>query len=221
MSFKLFGTRVVLGTGALFLLAILGFWGYRPSLGSAALSIAAMFALGGFLSLLIHEFMHVAVARIFKIKCPQISVMLFGMGAHLESTGKKPKETLAISFAGPFTSFVLAIVFSFVAGFVTSASPLWVVFAMLVQLNMILTIFNILPLFPLDGGRVFHSLAWIVTRDRRKGLVAAVYVSRACILLGIAYLLASGATMFSLLWLGMIAFFLWQAGTAELRHSAE
>ncbi|MEX2144808.1 MAG: M50 family metallopeptidase [Candidatus Spechtbacterales bacterium] len=219
MKLRVFGTEIYLGLGAVFLLAIFALFGFN-FLGDV-LSVI-IFSILAFLCLFIHEFSHVLAGRMFGIPCRRITVWFFGMGAHLVSMGKSPKEAFLIGVAGPLTSFALAAFFLLVL-----ASGLPIPFALanilsvLVLLNIVLGIFNILPLFPTDGGRVAHSVFWFFTKDRVKGIYLAVYLSKILIVVAMLYLVANailyGMGFFSLLWYGFIAWFLWSAGTAELR----
>ncbi|MEX0877962.1 MAG: site-2 protease family protein [Candidatus Spechtbacterales bacterium] len=216
MRFRLFGTDIVAGFDALFLMGIFAWWGMGVITSMVGVGV---FALLAFLSLLTHEFMHVFTGRMFKIPCRQIRVMFLGMGAHLEHMGKKPFQAFLIGFSGPLASFALVGLILLSDHFFDIPGIAIPVLQLLLYFNFIVGVFNILPLFPLDGGRVFHSIAWAVTKDRHKGLVAAVSVSHAFIVFGLGYLVFAGVNMFSLIWFSIIAFFLWQAGTAELINS--
>jgi len=215
---RVFGTDVHIGLGAIFLLMIFALFG--SSFLSDPFSIA-VFSLLALLCLFAHEFAHVLAGRIFGISCPRISVWLFGMGAHLDSMGKNPKEMFVVSAVGPLTSFSLALFFVLALGSVPIPLMLAQIFAALVFLNVILGIFNILPLFPLDGGRVAHSIFWFFTKSKIKSAVYAVRLSKTLIVLLLAYLasgvIIAGVSPFSLLWPGFLAWLLWNMASAELQ----
>lgn len=216
MKFRIFKTEVRIGLSALVLLLIFTLW------GSAAISSVyglAIFVVGAFLSLMTHEFAHVFAARAVGVKCDKVTVFLLGAAAHLEEEAKRPRDMLFIAVVGPLTSFLLAAVF-----FVTLAvaQPLGIVFellGLLALLNFVLGVFNILPLFPLDGGRLAHSVAWAVTKDKSHGLKVAVYISRFLIVTLLVTHFVFHRSILGLLWPLLIAWFLWAAGSAELKYA--
>lgn len=125
------------------------------------LAIIAM--LGFFSSLLLHELAHSVVARRFGVRIKGITLFLFGGVAELEKEPQSPKAELWIALAGPAMSLFLSIAFSLLIiliSAVSQAAALPTVLGYLVTVNLIIAIFNLIPAFPLDGGRVLRAYLW-------------------------------------------------------------
>ncbi len=153
----------------LLLLAFFAFIGYGAS-GSplgALTAIVAIVAL--FLCVLLHEFGHSLVAQRLGIGIHSITLLPIGGVSNLESLPEKPADEVKISVAGPLVSVVLALFF-FGVGVLLGAVPrvpadpftgfgsVGQFFFYLAFLNIILAVFNLLPAFPLDGGRILRGL---------------------------------------------------------------
>jgi Zn-dependent protease/CBS domain-containing protein len=131
-------------------------------------------AMGLFLSILIHEFCHAVVGRSFQMKIDRITLFLFGGVAHLDDEPPSPKAEFWMAIAGPIASVVLA--FSFFGLYVLATGQAWppllqAALSYLASINIVVAIFNMLPGFPLDGGRVLRAAIWqfkgnIVTATR-------------------------------------------------------
>ena len=125
--------------------------------------MAAVGAAGLFMSIILHELGHSLVARRFGLPIKSITLFVFGGVADMEEEPANAKVELLMALAGPATSIILSLAF-FGAAFVFAPSegisPLQGVLIYLAWLNGILAAFNLLPAFPLDGGRVFRALLW-------------------------------------------------------------
>lgn len=155
-----------------FLIAALITWslatGYFPFVvpeGSIAayvmMALAAMLLFFG--SLLLHELAHAVVARRFGMKIKGITLFLFGGVAELGAEPETAKIELWVALAGPAMSFVLAALFWFsglIALRLEVPEPASAIFGYLALINLVLALFNLLPAFPLDGGRVLRALLW-------------------------------------------------------------
>ena len=137
--------------------------GYMPYL------LGAVVAIGLFGGVLVHELAHSLVARKKGIKINSITLMIFGGIASMEEGVPDPKAELPMALVGPLTSLAVGLVCSalvFVVPAITSNPPvagvLIFVFGYLGVLNIILCVFNLLPAFPMDGGRVLR--AWLAKR---------------------------------------------------------
>ena len=175
-----------------------------------------------FASAFIHELAHSLVARMNNVKIKKITLFLFGGMSELFEEPQNAEVEFKIALAGPATSVVLAIVFlvlwrifdrytSFTAGIAVVST--------LFQVNMILAIFNLLPGFPLDGGRIIRSLIWALNKDidtaTRIATSLGQIVSFFIIVFGIIQIILLG--MWSGLWLILIGLFLIQtAGQSYL-----
>lgn len=121
-----------------------------------------------FASLLAHELSHSVVARRRGVEVEGITLFVFGGMARTKGEARNPTDELAIAGVGPLCSFVLALAFGVGAWAGTALgvpAPVPVVAGYLAFLNFILAAFNLLPGFPLDGGRLFRALVWKSTGD--------------------------------------------------------
>lgn len=130
------------------------------------LGIVAM--LGMFASLILHELSHSLVARSYGLKVGGITLFIFGGVAELEEEPHDPKSEFLIAIAGPLMSLVLAGLFFVASGETdggTGASLAGALFGYLALINLVLAVFNLVPAFPLDGGRMLRAVIWGLTRD--------------------------------------------------------
>lgn len=131
-----------------------------------ALSVVAM--LGLFASLILHELSHSLVARQFGLKVGGITLFVFGGVAELEHEPRNPESEFWIAIAGPAMSFTLSAI-AYAGSIVFNGSdvskPLTEVLAYLALINLILAVFNLVPAFPLDGGRVLRAALWHFKKD--------------------------------------------------------
>lgn len=166
-----------------------------------------------FVSVLIHELSHslVAIAQGEKVK--SITLFILGGVAQISEEPKQPVQEFFMALVGPLTSFgigVMALVLSFVLKGVSE--PLGAVVSYLALINIILAVFNLLPGFPMDGGRVFRSIIWKVTGDLRKATKIASRVGQGfaffLIFAGILQVLGGSPSGF---WLVFVGWFLHSA----------
>jgi Zn-dependent protease/predicted transcriptional regulator len=135
-----------------------------------------------FASLLAHELAHSLMAQRFGIRVPRITLFLFGGMAEIESEARNPKEEFAIAVVGPLMSLALGVMFTALAvmamgeasmaqlaedpeAAMAGLSPAVTACIWLGSVNVLLAVFNMVPGFPLDGGRVFRALIWWLTGD--------------------------------------------------------
>lgn len=127
------------------------------------LVMAAAATLLFFASLLLHELAHSVVARRFGVSVGGITLFLFGGVAELEAEPHSPKAEFLIAIAGPVMSVGLSISFLFLAWISPYVGGLLFVaqvFSYLATINLILAVFNLVPAFPLDGGRMLRAFLW-------------------------------------------------------------
>ncbi|OPX19093.1 MAG: site-2 protease family protein [Desulfobacca sp. 4484_104] len=120
-------------------------------------------ALGLFLSIVVHEFSHSLVARGYGIPITGITLFIFGGVAEMEEEPSSPRAEFMMAIVGPITSIIIGVIFYGIHqyGLISGWSvPVNGVIAYLGLINVILAAFNILPAFPLDGGRVLRSILW-------------------------------------------------------------
>jgi Zn-dependent protease/CBS domain-containing protein len=148
----------------------------------AAASVVLFFA-----SIIIHELAHSLVARAYKIPVRSITLFILGGVAQITREAAKPLHELLMAAAGPLTSFALSFGF-FGVWFALGAQddrPVDYVLVWLALMNAILGVFNMLPAFPMDGGRVFRALAWMVTGNYNRATSIAAWTGRGFAFAGI------------------------------------
>jgi Zn-dependent protease/CBS domain-containing protein len=145
----------------LLLIGWLGF-GYYTAGGSAEAASRVLFILLLFLCVVLHEFGHALAAKSFGINTPDITLLPIGGVARLERMPEEPKQELIIALAGPAVNVVIALGLLIAIDWrgaadssVVEASTLP---AKLLAINVMLVLFNLLPAFPMDGGRVLRAL---------------------------------------------------------------
>jgi len=173
-------------------------------------------------SILAHEFSHAVVARLSGVRVPAITLFLFGGVSHMEDEAASPGQELRIAAVGPLASFALAGVFAGVHAVMPGAGESLAagVVLYLAWINAALGVFNLLPGFPLDGGRVLRALAWWRTGSIRRATRIAADAGKG---LAIGLMVLGGLQIFAgaLLggvWLILIGMFL--RGTAEAGYQS-
>lgn len=176
-----------------------------------------------FASLLAHELSHSLVARAKGIPVEGITLFIFGGMARTKTESETPGDEFQIAGVGPLSSLLIGAMFGAVWWFgedVGLSVPVVAVAAYLGFLNVVLAVFNLLPGFPLDGGRLFRAVVWKVTGDLTK---ATRYASTGGRWLGYAliawglYRLFAGEAMAGL-WLIFIGWFLRNAAAMGLKQ---
>ncbi|TNE41003.1 MAG: site-2 protease family protein [Alphaproteobacteria bacterium] len=133
-------------------------------------------AMGLFVSIVLHELSHSVVARGFGMKIRGITLFIFGGVAELQDEPPSAVAEFFVAIAGPLASFALAFLFSWLSGAggeASAANPANLVAGYLGLINLVLAMFNLLPAFPLDGGRVFRAALWFFRGDMRSATLTA------------------------------------------------
>ncbi len=120
-----------------------------------------------FFSVLAHEFAHSLVAKLHKIKVRDITLFFFGGVAQIEEDKFSPEIELKVALAGPIFSLILGLIFWVILINVQQVYIVAITFY-LFRINLLLAGFNLVPGYPLDGGRVFRALVWGFTKDLKK-----------------------------------------------------
>jgi len=166
-------------------------------------------ALAFFTCIVLHELGHALVARAVGIPIRGITLFLFGGVAEMENEPPSPSSEFLMAIAGPAVSAVLVVVFWIASGWVESPA---LVFPLqyLAIINLVVLIFNLVPAFPLDGGRVLRSILWAATKSVRRATYWAALCGQtfAWLLMGLAILNFFAGDIVHGIWLGLIAFFL-------------
>jgi Zn-dependent protease/CBS domain-containing protein len=221
------GIQVRIHLSFLLLLAFFAWIGYKNG-GPQAGVAGVVFILLIFLCVLLHEFGHALAARTFGIKTPDITLLPIGGVARLERMPANPQQEFVIAIAGPAVNVLIAIVIYVVMGGavpVTEFDPVDTVSGTLLdnllEVNLMLVVFNMIPAFPMDGGRVLRAL--LATRMRypaatriaaRVGQVIAGLFGLYSLLPSDIQILGFGGPM-----LGFIAIFVFLGAQQELAYA--
>lgn len=194
---------------------------YHPSSTYLAMGTAA--ALLFFLSVLLHELGHALAGRMRGVTVEHITLFIFGGIAQAREEARRPLDEFLLTAAGPLASFALAGLFHgarLLAEAWYAPAPVVIVLGFLALLNFVLAVFNLIPGFPLDGGRIFRSIVWAVTGDLVRATRWATHGGRlfggALIALGLFNL--SRGQFISGVWAAFIGWFVVKAATSSLRH---
>ncbi len=212
---------------AIFLIGTLGLDSYPqlyPELSPTVTTLMGLIAaLGFFASIILHELGHALVARHYGVETRGITLFLFGGVAELTDEPPHPEAELLIALAGPFISFNLAAWLGLVwlVEATGDGSPIISgIVGLLAFSNTMLAIFNLVPAFPLDGGRVLRAVLWFFQGDltRATRITAGIggVFGFALIAVGIAALL-SGNVLNGVWWV-LLGLFLRGAGQLAYRH---
>jgi len=217
--FRLFGVPVIADMSTAFLLLLVGLnlsgvFAMFPLVLAIAFIVAAGLLL--FFGLILHEFAHVLVARHFGIRTDAVHLWGFGAAAAIQHEPYRPSHQFLIGLAGPLTSFAVGIVYAVVGMLSESylSDTMVALLALSAVWQVVLGIFNLIPFYPMDGGRVLHSILWKV-----KGNWWATSTSRALGKWGgIALAIYGFASMFILLpfgsfWLIFIGWMLYSVNS--------
>jgi Zn-dependent protease len=240
---RVFGIRIGVSASWFFVLFFLIYWlgsEYFPHVlnGSrtTAYAVAVGGALGYFASLILHELGHALAARRLGIPIAGIDLWFFGGLSQMRREPQTASEELKVAAAGPAVTFILFAIFFLVGAVLASGShitdvaltrqgfkttPALALVGWLAFINGILLLFNIVPAFPLDGGRIARAVIWWRTGDRNRATSLTGRSGQGfALILGLLGLwaFASGATLglFTLL----LAFILYQAAGGAVLQGA-
>ncbi|MBI5445490.1 MAG: site-2 protease family protein [Deltaproteobacteria bacterium] len=194
--------------------------GYPPQAYWAA-GAAATFLF--FLSVLIHEFCHSLLAKRIGLEVTDITLFIFGGVSRSPSEFKDPKIELAVAAVGPLSSFVLSGLFWLLwrAHPNPQDSLSAAVLSYVASINLALAVFNLIPGFPLDGGRVLRSLVWWKTGSLSRATRAATAVGKGFSLLLLVFggMQVLGGSLIAGLWSLLIGMFLMGAAESGYRET--
>jgi len=209
---------------------------------SLAISMGVIAALLFFFSVLLHELAHSLVAKRQGIPVDSITLFLFGGVASIREEPKSPGNEFVMAIMGPVTSLLIGFGLLLLASLglrsqeilqlqpieiMQAFSPLQTLLFWLGSINVILGVFNMIPGFPLDGGRVLRSILWAITKNLRKATRWASYVGQAIawamIISGIAMIFGFqipffGEGLINGVWLILIGWFLNNAASSSYQQ---
>jgi Zn-dependent protease len=173
-----------------------------------------------FVSVLLHELGHSVIALRFKIPVRSITLFVFGGVAQIGAEPPSAVGEFLIAIAGPIVSLFLAVLFTLAKPLVAGSEPIWAVAKYLAYINFALALFNLIPGFPLDGGRVFRAIVWAVTRNFRRATLIAANVGR---FFGLLFILLGVWKVFhgdfaGGLWIAFIGWFLDSAASGQVHQ---
>ncbi len=183
-------------------------------------AIGALAAILLFVSVLLHELGHATAARHYRIPVREITLFIFGGVAQIQEEPKSASSEFWIAIAGPIVSLMLGILFSALALLAASIPQLLAIFRYVGYLNLMLFLFNLIPGFPLDGGRVLRAFIWGATRDTHKATLIAAntgrFIAYGFIVMGLAMIFAGD--LYNGLWMAFIGWFLESAAVAQVQQ---
>ncbi|HLH24754.1 MAG TPA: site-2 protease family protein [Chloroflexota bacterium] len=174
-----------------------------------------------FVCVLLHELSHSVVARARGMPVSGITLFIFGGVTNLHGEAKRPADEFWMAIVGPLTSFVIGATAWLVLHLLPSGrTPVAGVLSYLAYVNLLLAIFNLVPGFPLDGGRVLRSLVWAITHDMRRATWIAARIGQAiaCLFIVVGGILAWQGEWLNGVWLAFIGWFLLNAARASYRQ---
>ncbi len=212
--------------------------GYLPE-SLPGQSLGRYWGMGGvtalclFGSVLLHELGHSAVAQRYRIPIAQITLFVFGGVAHMQREPPRPKAEFLVAIAGPLVSFLLA--GALLGGSLAmedrpGLSGFWVLALLVGTVNLQLGLFNLVPGFPLDGGRVLRAALWAWSGDlpRATRLAALVGSGFGIMMIAVGLVVLLGAAMGRIPgafaanggWVALLGLFLFSAAKGGIRHAA-
>ena len=246
---RIFGIRITIDWSWIFIF-VLVIWNVGTAVGNlhplwglaTIWGVSVVAALLFFASVLAHELAHSLVARAQGLPVRTITLFLFGGVSNIQREPHSPGAEFLMAIVGPITSIVLGVVFSVLGGVSAGTlvqvvgtpmagfarlSPLATILLWLGPINVLLGLFNLIPGFPLDGGRVLRSLLWAATNNLRTATRWASWVGQAIgwllIIGGLAMIFGIQLPFFGTgflggLWLAFIGWFLNMAAIQSYRQ---
>jgi len=231
------GIRIAVDYSWFFVLFLIIWWlsdSYRQQLGEGQSDyepyllavISAVLFLG---SILLHELGHAVVANRRGIPITEITLWMFGGVARMTKDSDSPGTEFKISAAGPAVTLLAVIAAAIVGIAVSSPSEFWdalrfeagvgtsgvvAMFAWLAWSNAIVLVFNLIPAFPLDGGRITRAIVWRLTGDRNRATRFAATLGRgfSYVLIGLGFVIVLGlGDLVAGIWLALVGFMLGQS----------
>jgi Zn-dependent protease len=184
---------------------------------AVAYGLGLLSALLLFASILLHELGHAVVARRHGVEIEEIDLWLLGGVARMKGYPKTAGDELRFALAGPGVTLLIAAVFwAIAAALPSSASTASAVIEYQAFVNTAILVFNLLPAFPLDGGRVARALIWARTGDLNRATEVAASIGQwlGWVMIGLGFLAALAGGIGGI-WLALIGFFVIAAARAE------
>ena len=184
-------------------------------------SISLLTALLFFTSVLVHELTHSVVAVRMGIPVHKITLFIFGGVSQLAHESRNPRSEFTVAVVGPLSSLALSGIFAGLWLLLDAAYPgAGSVCLFLAWVNLSLAVFNMLPGFPLDGGRVLRSVVWGITGSYWRATQVAARGGQllGCVMVAGGILMAVRFGGFQSAWVTLVGLFLFSAATSGYRH---
>jgi Zn-dependent protease len=241
---KVLGIRIGVDPSWFLILFLLIFWlspNFRSVLHSsegAAYLTTVVTVLLFFVSLIWHELGHALAARRQGIEIRRIDLFLFGGLAQMSRDTRSPGEEFKVAAAGPLATFCFVVLCLIVDLLIVGPhrlvdaarldqsiriTPVLLSLSWLLLMNVLILAFNLVPAFPLDGGRITRAIVWRATADKGRGTRAAAQLGRGFAVIvagGGIWLILATRDLFSGLWLVAVAFLLNQAARGAIVQTA-
>jgi len=168
----------------------------------------------------VHELAHSWVALSYKIPVRRITLFIFGGVSQIAGEPSSASAEFLIAVVGPLTSFALAALFFLSEPLLVNITPALAVAKYLALINGMLGLFNLVPAFPLDGGRVFRAVVWAVNKNLRRATMIAASTGR---FFGFFFIIvgvwqALRGNVINGLWIAFIGWFLESAAGAQVQQ---
>jgi Zn-dependent protease len=183
-------------------------------------SVAVLAVLLLFFSVLVHEFGHALVAQSRGVGVNSITLFIFGGVASLQRESEEPGDEFLIAIAGPLASVLMAGIFG--AAWLAlrdSSEQAGALFGYLAYINLFLAVFNLIPGFPLDGGRVLRAIIWKATGSVRRAtnIASGIGIALGTVFVVFGLLLIVTGSIINGLWMAAIGWFLQNAADQNRR----
>jgi Zn-dependent protease len=227
--FTIYGFKIRLDP-SWFVLAILVTWSLATSFFPVILPdyssttywlLGAGGALGLFVSIVAHEVSHAVIARRNAIPMRGITLFIFGGVAEMDAEPPSAGSEFRMAAAGPLASFAFGALL-FLAGYaIPLPAPLTALFGYLATINIVLAIFNLVPAFPLDGGRILRAALWHRWKNLRRATKTAATVGSLfglVLILGGIYMVVAMGEFIGGMWMALIGLFVRNAASASYQQ---
>jgi Zn-dependent protease len=221
-SVRLEPSWLILGALVAWSLAVGEFPYMLDSLSEAAYIVLGVAgAIGLFFSIVAHELCHSLVARRYGMHMHGITLFILGGVAEMDDEPPTPRAEFFMAVAGPVSSVAIGVIFLLFSMLLMPVSaPLGVLCSWLGNINLVLAAFNLIPAFPLDGGRMLRAVLWhwrgdMVSATRQSSRVGAFF---GVLLMVVALCNVLVGNFIGGIWEGLIGFYLRQAATSSYRY---
>jgi Zn-dependent protease len=198
--------------------------------------LALASALAFFGSILLHELGHAFVAVRRGIGISDITLWMFGGVARMTRDSDSPGTEFKVAVAGPIVTLAIALACFGIGIAAAGSDEFWkamrveegaetsgilALIAWLASINLLVLVFNLIPAFPLDGGRIARAIAWRVTGDRNRATRAAARLGQgfSYVFIGVGVLLVIEGDLIGGIWLGLIGFILGQSARGAVMQT--